>query len=653
MHGSRLLWIMLLMLFTRQGSLAQENYLEAAVAWLKTDDILTVTQLDQAHFEEELAGHLTAKSYYYIKVSHTDSSSAALPLLLCDIFLQVDYVFHDSLASVRELGWNRNTLPIIIDLPDSLAQQSHFYLRGYNYKQRSFPSFGFYWVSEDYLAGEFIAVNNDRVVKLLLPNALSTGLIVTFIIFFGALFISNPTQKVYLHYILYLIPLGSYLFHRSSYVTYHMFPDLTVKYPFWFIFNDLPIQVIFHVAYIIFTFTFLNAKTDYPLYYRVGRGMIIVGLVYAAIFSIGMYLQPYGSFWGNTFRLERLIISVFSIWANIYVIIYRKDRIALIVASGSLIFLLGAWGSFFYNMNVMRLGAILEVIFFSLGIGYKLNLERREKDQIKTALIDQLRETEVLQKRYSTELEKEVKVRSEELVEKAKQVEEEKKQKMRAQLERKVEEMKTIAMRSQMNPHFLFNSLNSIRHLIITHKTTEAYDYLSEFASLMRSVLENAEEDAISLKSELAVIRTYIALEKLRFKDDFTFRLSVSDEVMVQELLVPPLIIQPFLENAIIHGLAPKKADKLLILDIQIKNDRLVVKVEDNGLGRDKLPGKLSIKKNKPMAMNIAKERLDLFVSHHLPDQMLPANIRIEDKKDASGAALGTIVFIELPVIKV
>jgi|GEM_PF-3573141 len=634
------------------NAFTQEDFSDADITWLDTAGIFNEEQLDQVTFTKQINGVLKARTYYYAKVSLEDSIPETLPLLSCWDFTEVEYLIEDQWVSTRALGWSSHTFPLLFDFPDSVRQKSYFYLRCYNYEQKPLRKTNFYWVNQKYYENEFLRISENSIIKNILPNSISTGIIVAFILFFSVLYISNSSQKLYLDYVLYLIPLAIYLFHRSNFAIVDLMPTVHLNFPYWFTFTNYPIQVIFHISYTIFTFSFLNAKEDYPLYYKVGKIMILLASTFFIILSIGMYLQPFATFWQISFQIERLIVSLFSLWANFYVITNRKNRMALIIAFGSLIFLSGAWGAFFYHMNLMRLGSIIEVIFFSYGIGYKINLERIEKDEIKTALINQLQEKEALQKKYSTELEQKVKVRSEELVEKAKQIEEEKKQKLKAQLEKKLEETKMIAMRSQMNPHFLFNSLNSIRHLIIRNKTTEAYDYLTKFAALMRAVLENAEKDAVLLSTELEIINTYVSLEKLRFNDDFKFKVTINSQALAQEIYVPPLLIQPFLENAIIHGLAHKKADKLLVLAVDIYLNKVCIKIEDNGTGRKEKNGHTAEKKHKSMAINIAKERLDVFTSYHSQGVKSSSSISIHDKISDKGDALGTIISIELPLVK-
>ena len=624
----------------------EDDYRQAQVAWLESSEMMSYNQLITTSFTEELPA-LKAKTYYYVKIERSGSLNG-LALLLCDAFFDVRYVGQDSVVSVDQAQWSKNAHPTVIHFPDSSNNEEYIYLRCYNYQYRTFPWFGFYWMSESYFHQEFHLVEDNYVIEQVIPNALSTGLMLTFIIFFSALYLSGRTQKVYLYYVFYLIPLLVYLFFRSSYVAYELLPTWVIHVPYLFVFTDFPIQVLFHVAYTAFTFIFLSAKENYPTYYKVGRVVIITGIIYFIALSVGMYMHPYGRSWANSFQLERLFISIFSIWANIYVIIHRKDRIALIVALGSLVFLLGAWGAFFYHMNVMRLGASLEVLFFSLGIGYKLKLERAEKDQVKTALIDQLRETEELQKRYNIELENEVRARSEELVEKAKQVEEAKKQKLKAQLENQVEEMKMIAIRSQMNPHFLFNALNSIRALIINDRSTDAYKYLTKFSKLIRKILENSDRNSISLEEELNVAELYVSLEQMRFDEDFSFQMQTDAEIDLSTVRVPPLLLQPFLENSIIHGLGPKERGEkwIKVIISPAKVGMIECRIVDNGVGRA-AAGKFRPNdgNHKPMAIELTSKRL----LHIDPGLQVDNPISIVDLKDEADKPTGTEVKLLIP----
>ena len=109
------------------------------------------------------------------------------------------------------------------------------------------------------------------------------------------------------------------------------------------------------------------------------------------------------------------------------------------------------------------------------------------------------------------------------------------------------------ALRGQMNPHFIFNSLNSIQHFITIRDKEEALNYLSKFSKLIRKILENSREDTVSISNELQLLELYVQLEQLRFNNKFDYHISIDQKIDVENLEIPPLLIQPYIENAILH----------------------------------------------------------------------------------------------------
>ncbi|WP_167610547.1 sensor histidine kinase [Maribellus sediminis] len=148
----------------------------------------------------------------------------------------------------------------------------------------------------------------------------------------------------------------------------------------------------------------------------------------------------------------------------------------------------------------------------------------------------------------------------------------------------RLRELELTAIRSQMNPHFLFNSLNSVQNLVQQNKGREAHLYLSDFAGLIRKVLNNSEKEEVSLAEELEMIQQYLSLEKLRF--EFDYSLLVDEQVDVHNTMVPSMILQPFVENAIIHGLQNKANDRQLKIEFEQNGTELKISIEDNGIGR-------------------------------------------------------------------
>ena len=166
-------------------------------------------------------------------------------------------------------------------------------------------------------------------------------------------------------------------------------------------------------------------------------------------------------------------------------------------------------------------------------------------------------------------------------------------------------------LQTQMNPHFLFNSLIAIQAYVLQNKKMEASNYLSQYASLMRLILESSREEFILLKREIEIIKNYVSLQQLRFENSFHFQLRIDENIETESINIPPMILQPFIENAIEHGLREiKEGEKILTVSYGIKEDKLIVAVEDNGAGISTGESKTKNKERKSYAIEITKERL-------------------------------------------
>lgn len=145
------------------------------------------------------------------------------------------------------------------------------------------------------------------------------------------------------------------------------------------------------------------------------------------------------------------------------------------------------------------------------------------------------------------------------------------------------------SLRSQMNPHFIFNALNSVNSFIAVNDERTANKYLTDFALLMRSVLENSEEDFIPLEKEIELLELYVNLEHFRFKDKFDYKITVDDKIKLNEFVIPPMLLQPYVENAVWHGLRYKEKKGLLEINfVQINSETIKISIVDDGIGREK-----------------------------------------------------------------
>jgi hypothetical protein len=206
-------------------------------------------------------------------------------------------------------------------------------------------------------------------------------------------------------------------------------------------------------------------------------------------------------------------------------------------------------------------------------------------------------------------------------------------------------ELEMQALRAQMNPHFIFNCLSSINRFILINKTEEASDYLTKFSRLIRMALHNSEKSFITLESELEALRLYLDLERLRFKNAFDYSITYINTIDLSAVFIPPLLIQPFAENAIWHGLMHKEGTGSLDITLNIEEKILTCIVEDDGIGRSKatrLKSK-SAEKNKAMGIHITTERLALLNREHRQP-----SFNVEDLVDSDGTPCGTRVVLKM-----
>ena len=213
--------------------------------------------------------------------------------------------------------------------------------------------------------------------------------------------------------------------------------------------------------------------------------------------------------------------------------------------------------------------------------------------------------------------------------------------------ERKVVSLEQTMLRSQMNPHFLFNSLNSIKHYIINNEQKNAVHYLNKFSKLVRRILEASSSRETSLSEELETAALYMGIENIRFSNEIEFKVQLEDDVDPDRIRIPSLILQPFLENALWHGLSSKKGEKKIDVRVQRLNANMIrIDISDNGVGRaasEKLK-ESRVLKRKSLGIDITKERLQNFAK----DYQEAFAIHIEDLEE-NGEALGTRVELQIP----
>ncbi|MEX1239707.1 MAG: histidine kinase [Cyclobacteriaceae bacterium] len=219
-------------------------------------------------------------------------------------------------------------------------------------------------------------------------------------------------------------------------------------------------------------------------------------------------------------------------------------------------------------------------------------------------------------------------------------------EKQQAEFRQKAVELEMQALRAQMSPHFIFNCLSSINRFILKNETEAASDYLTRFSRLIRLVLSHSEKQWVPLEDELDLMRLYIEMERLRFKDSFDFNINFSRDLDPSAIMIPPLLLQPFAENAIWHGLMNKEGPGHLEISFSSDENILTCTIADNGVGRNKAEALKSKKdvKRKSMGLQITRDRLAKLNMESDRNTFF----EVEDLYDQAGQAAGTKVVLKI-----
>jgi tetratricopeptide (TPR) repeat protein len=218
-----------------------------------------------------------------------------------------------------------------------------------------------------------------------------------------------------------------------------------------------------------------------------------------------------------------------------------------------------------------------------------------------------------------------------------------------AEMNQKISEITQANLRQQMNPHFIFNTLNSIQYYMYQHDKLATNTYLTKFSSLMRKVLDNSQHTSVPLADELSALNLYLELESLRFKDKFEYRINIDEEIDPLIHKVPTMLIQPYVENSICHGLMPKEGKGFVNIDLKLNQEFILCTIEDNGIGRDAARERNQKREtnHNSLGTQITKTRLDLV------NELYGTSLKTiyTDLRNENGEPSGTRVEIHIPII--
>ena len=427
------------------------------------------------------------------------------------------------------------------------------------------------------------------------------GLFVLFLYHF-LIFFQNRS-KLYLYYSLFLLALTIYLLQHV----------VSEEFKPFYNYINFPIQFLAYAAYVAFSRDLLDTRTHLILwdkYFELGAKVLVL---LAPIFMLIQFYLGY-EFQIKAFTAIMPALTLFT-FVSYYIVITRiKNNFSLYFVAGSLIYVVLAnvsflevvvGADFFINKGVqpmffVYLGALLQSIIFSIILG--LIIKRIE------------------QKSKNAEVKLAVKLKE-------------------------MEELKMTALQSQMNPHFLFNSLNSINNFVLKNDIEKASDYITKFSKLVRVILNSSSSPTSTLSEELDVLLLYVKLEQMRVNGGFDYIVNVDKNLDLEKIKVPTLFLQPFIENAIWHGIMKKENEKNKKIQLSIKKDQsnVVCVIRDNGIGINKAKEINQItQKRRFFGTEATENRIKILHQNK--------GVHIETKDISVGAETGTQVTISFPL---
>ncbi len=395
---------------------------------------------------------------------------------------------------------------------------------------------------------------------------------------------------------------------------------------------------------------FLDMKIHFPKMKRIFTNFLLVSLSLAfVIFTVDVFVENVNllrPFFIYIFIPFLLIITVFAF----YFAYKTPKKLGFFIITGILFYNIFAYMALYKTVMQTEpepliyffIGILLESLVFMFGLGYKIKLIYDEKINVQEKIIAEQIENQLLKERYGQELENKLKKQANELIKTQKKAEEEKLNFVKVGFEKELNHLHLVSLQSQMNPHFIFNALNSIKVFLIENNKEKAVYYLNKFSKLIRKILESSRIESHSLEEELELISLYLSIENIRFDDSIQVSIETEPDISFSIIKVPPLILQPFVENAIWHGLMLSKKEKRITIKVYKQDNKVKVSLIDNGVGRDasfSLKKKKSFKKES-VGLKMTEERISFFNQKH----KLNYSFKINDLKDKEGNPFGTEV---------
>ncbi len=389
-------------------------------------------------------------------------------------------------------------------------------------------------------------------------------------------------RKEFIYYALYSFCVLLFFLYRLEHSIYY---DILFSYfPYIYKFCNNPLSILVYYTYFRFAREFVDFKTLFPWFYRI---IIWTERLLIAAFGVDLICNILL----NNYELRELIFTSLRIilllisFVGIYLLLHSGKRTLYFFGVGSLLLIIGSMlamiftfypdaDPFFNNDSIrfMQIGIMLELLCFTSGLSYKSHLLEVEKQKVHLQFIGQLEENRRLQEELNSQLESRVKEQTEQILAQQQQLEKEKEQQLTLEFTRKITEMELQLLKSQLNPHFYFNTLHNLYGLAMI-APKKAPDAILKLSDIMEYVIYDCRHDRVPVTKELRFINSYVELEKLRYDDSANIRLQVSGDT--EGKLISPLLLIQFIENAFKHGMEQHKKDSYLEININVENGSL------------------------------------------------------------------------------
>lgn len=433
----------------------------------------------------------------------------------------------------------------------------------------------------------------------------------------GWLVYMQSGEKSFLYYGVYSTLVLVYLFFKTPDVLY----ESTLQVNFYESrYQSLSyfIQVLFYHFYFYFVIYFLELHERITGFVKNLKNTINTILAVSFLLFLYSVITFNPEFYFNYFTFGYLPIILIVSVITMVKIMRIKGELKYYIIIGTAMYIVFSLISMYFTVNQGRfraplafffIGLIIENIAFSMGLSTKVRGWYNR-------MIFHFKENVRMRRNQYEILEQELQLKEKEILEMTRQAEKEKLEKVESDYNSEIRRLQLDLLKNQMNPHFIFNALTSVKVFLIDNDKKKAVFYLNKFSKLIRKMLDSYRVESYTLEEELEILKLYLSIENIRFNSEINIVFSIDPEVDLKSIRIPPLLLQPFVENAIWHGLMLKtEGAKEVVIQVSNERNNCFMIIEDNGIGRAKSQesqNKRALKKNS-YGLKLVQERLDLF----------------------------------------